>query len=99
MQPATMQHATSNRATCNMQHGTMQHHHISVAGKHLKQAKCSSRQKDQAGKSSWQVHFTMKKTKRYNAKSTHQRRRQKTQEDKMKNQETSQTSQKFKQAK
>src|SRR5256885_665365 len=31
-----------------MQHGTMQHHLI-VAGKHLKQARCSSRQKVQAG--------------------------------------------------
>src|SRR6185369_6537999 len=31
-----------------MQHGTMQHHHI-IAGKHLKQAKCSSRQKVEAG--------------------------------------------------
>src|SRR5204862_386361 len=30
--------------------GTMQHHHT-IAGEHLKQAKCSSRQKAQAGKS------------------------------------------------
>src|SRR5438046_7789234 len=46
MQHGTTQHATRNRATCNMQH-----HHI-IAGKYLKQAKCSSRQKVQAGKSS-----------------------------------------------
>src|SRR5438046_7439152 len=50
MQHETVQHAKCNMVPCNMKHGTMQHNHI-IAGKHLKQAKCSSRQKVQARKS------------------------------------------------
>src|SRR5690242_4928697 len=73
MVPCNMQHETVQHATCNMQHGTMQHHHI-IAGKHLKQAKCSSRQNVQAGKMSKQAHFSLQHATWYHATSSHHSR-------------------------